>query len=62
MVVKEMLIKNNYPENFINTCIESRIQKHKYGNNNSHINIINNPIAIVALPFHEQFFYSYNKV
>ena len=58
MVVKEMLIKNDYPENFINTCIGSCIRKHKYGNNNSHINIINNPIATVALPFHKQFFYS----
>ena len=52
MVVKEMLIKNDYPENFINTCIESRIRKHKYGNNNSHINFINNPIATVTLPFY----------
>ena len=59
---KEMQIKNDYPENFINTCIGSRIRRHKYGNNNLHINIINNSIATVALPLHEQFFYSCSKV
>ena len=55
-LVKEMLIKNDYPENFINTCITSRIRKHKYGNNNSHNQNTINPISTVALSFHEQFF------
>ena len=54
---KNILMDNDYPVNFIYSCISKRIRSHKYKTLNPKNNI-SSPSLTISLPFHKQFFYS----
>ena len=54
-------MNNDYPKNFIYSCISEHIRKHKYRTLNPKNNI-NNSSLTISLPFHKKFFYSCQSI
>ena len=63
-IVKNILMNNNYPTQFIDSCISNRVRHHKFKNTTikTATNNLPEPPLTLSLPFIEKFYYTCAKL